>query len=139
MSAHAPPAPAARREFRAEHLIAIVAALLVVFAVGAGTSSLPQGQPVGTTCAWHGSRLVASGALINTGMSGAEFRIDAHIRIAGRAHPIHSIAFITSLAGFSAGRWSSSPYGYARKGLIGNAITACTARVRTIPPPSGED
>jgi len=43
------------------------------------------------------------------------------------------------LSAFSAHRWTALPYRYARKGLVGNAIVSCVARVRTIPPPSGED
>jgi hypothetical protein len=43
------------------------------------------------------------------------------------------------LSAFSAHRWTAFPYRYARKGLVGNAIVSCVARVRTIPPPSGED
>ena len=137
MSARAPTAPATRSGFRAEHLVAIVAAALVVLAIGAATTSLPQGTPVGTTCAWHGSRLVVSGGVINTGMSSGQFRINSRIVIAGRPRPVHGSAFV-DLSAFSAGRWSAT-YGYARKGLVGNDIGACTARVRTVPPPSGED
>jgi hypothetical protein len=137
VSTHVPAAPAAHERFRAEHLLAIAAALLIIFTIGAATSSLPQGTPVGTTCAWHGSRLVVSGGLINTGMSSAQFRVNTTIRIAERRHAIFRSA-IVDLDAVSADRWSST-YTYTRKGLVGNAITACTARVRTIPPPSGED
>jgi hypothetical protein len=125
-----------RREFRAEHLIAIVAALLVIFAIGAGTSSLPEGKLVGTTCAWHGSRLVVSGGLVNPGMSSAQFRVSTTIRIAGRPHAISRSAY-PDLAGFSAGRWSMT-YANARKGLVGNTV-GCTTHIRTYAPPSGED
>ena len=134
----APAVPAARRELRAEHLIAIVAVLLVIFAIGAHATSLPQGKPVGTTCAWHGPRLVMSGGVINTGMATAQFSVIASVQIAGRrAHPVRRGTTV-DLGAFSAGRWTAT-YTYARKGLLGTAITACTARVSTVPPPSGED
>jgi hypothetical protein len=141
VTVRAPTAPAERRRWRleAEHVaVATIVTLLVVgfaFAFGDG---LPQGKPVGTTCAWHGSRLVVSGGVINTGMSNAQFQIRAHVRIAGRARPVRLGAF-ADLSGFSAGRWRAPPYRYARASLVGNAITSCTARVRTIPPPTGED
>ena len=138
MSVHAPApdAPAVRREFRAEHLTAIVTMLLVIFAIGAGTNSLPDGKLVGTTCAWHGSRLVVSGGLINTGTSSAQFRVSATIRIAGRPRAIFRSAY-ADLAGFSAGRWGMT-YANARKGLVGNTV-GCTTHVRTYAPPSRED
>jgi hypothetical protein len=129
--------PATRHRFRAEHLTAIVVAALAIFAISAGTSSLPHATPVGTTCAWHGSTLVISGGVINTGMASGQFRTNVRIAIAGRPHPVYRSAF-TDLEAFSAGRFTAT-YRYARKGLAGHAITSCTARVRTIPPPSGED
>lgn len=137
MSIHAPAAPVTRHRFRAEHLTAIVVAALAIFAVSAATSSLPQGTPVGTTCAWHGSRLVVSGAVINTDMASGQFRVNSRIVIAGRPQPLHRSAFL-DLGAFSAGRWTAT-YRDTRKGLVGNQIAACTARVVTIPPPNGED
>ena len=137
MTTQAPTAPATHSRFRAEHLVAIVTAALAIFAVGAATSSLPQGTPVRTTCVWHGSRLVVSGGVFNTGMSSGQFQVDARIWIAGRPGAIRRTA-VVDLGGFSVGRWNAT-YHYARKGLVGNAIASCDARVRTIPPPSGED
>jgi len=102
------------------------------FTAAMGTA-LPQGRLVKTTCDWRGPGLVVSGAVINTGMSQAQFRIDTRTRVAGRAHAVHRVGAV------SAGRFTTPPYRYARKGLVGNAIVRCIARVRTIPPPSGED
>jgi hypothetical protein len=137
VSAHAPTVPATRHRFRAEHLTAIVVAALAIFAISAGTSSLPHGTPVGTTCAWHGSRLVVSGGVINTGMSSGQFRTNVRMAIAGRPRPVYRSAF-TDLGAFSAGRFTAT-YRSAHKGIVGNASAACTARVVTIPPPSGQD
>jgi len=141
VSAHASTAPATRhpRRLEAEHVAvaATVTLLLIAFAFVVG-DGLPQGKPVGTTCAWHGRSLAVSGGLINTGMSSAQFRIRARVWIAGRARPVRRDAF-ADLAGFSAGRWTAPAFDFARKGLAGNAIEGCVAHVRTVPPPSGDD
>ncbi|HET7171925.1 MAG TPA: hypothetical protein VFI18_09845 [Gaiellales bacterium] len=141
MSAHAPTAPTTRprRRLEAEHVVvaATVTLLMTGFALVFG-DGLPHGKPVGTTCAWQGRSLVVSGGLINTGMSSAQFQIDARVSIAGRARPVRLWAS-ADLSGFSAGRWHAAVYRYARKGLVGNAIEGCAAHVRTVPPPSGED
>jgi len=67
-----------------------------------------------------------------------QFRITTRISIAGRRILCWRRA-TKDLSAFSAHRWTALPYRYARKGLVGNAIVSCVARVRTIPPPSGED
>lgn len=139
MTTHAPAAPRRQPRLQAEHVVAAIAATLAIIGFSAAVGSdLPQGRLVKPTCAWRGPGLVVSGAVINTGMSDAQFRIDTRIRVAGRAHAVHRIAF-AELGAVSAGRWTTPPYRYARKGLVGNAIVSCVARVRTIPPPTGED
>ena len=139
MTAHAPTAGRTRARLEAEHVvIALTVTLLIVAFAFVFGDGLPQGKPVGTTCAWHGRSLVVSGGLINTGMSNAQFRIDARVRIAGRARPVRRTG-VADLAGFSAGRWTAPTFDYARKRLVGNAIEGCVAHVRTIPPPTGDD
>jgi hypothetical protein len=138
VTVHTPAAPTARPRLRAEHVVAAVVVALAVLGVSAVVpDSPPRGMPVATTCAWHGSRLATSGSVLNTGLSSGQFRITARVGIAGRAHALRRVAF-ADLSAFSAGRWSAS-YTYARKGLVGDAITSCVAHVRTIPPPTGED
>ena len=141
MTTHAAPAPAANApRFRAEHAVALITAIFALLGVaGVLPPSLPQGAPLGTTCTWHGSTLVVSGAVADLGMSDAQFQVTSRVRIAGRGRPIHRSTEIDVPAG-AARRWTSS-YPYARKGLVGQPIEGCVAHVRTIPPPSpnGDD
>jgi hypothetical protein len=141
MSTHAAPAPATTTpRFRAEHAVALIAATFALLGAAAVfPTSLPQGAPLGTSCAWRGSTLVVSGAVADLGMSDGQFRITSRVRIAGRARPIHHSTEIDVPAA-SARRWTSS-YRYARKGIVGRPIDGCVAHVRTIPPPTanGDD
>jgi hypothetical protein len=139
VTAHAPAAPRTQPRLRAEHVVAAVVLVLGIVGFSAVVpDGLPRGEAVATSCTWHGSRLVVSGALANTGMSDAQFRIDTRIRIDGRRHAVHRVAF-ADLSALSTDRWTAPPYRYTRKGLVGNAIVGCAAHVRMIPPPSGED
>ena len=141
MSAHAASAPTTPDpRFRAEHAVAVIAATFALFGAAAVfPTSLPQGAPLGTSCAWHGSTLVVSGAVADLGASDAQFQITSRVRIAGRAGAIQRATDVDVPAA-SSRRWTSS-YRYARKGLVGRPIAGCVAHVRTIPPPTanGDD
>ena len=117
-------------------IVVLVSLALLGFAAVVPTAG-PKAIPVRTTCTWRGSELVVSGALVNAGMSSAQFRITAHVWIEGRPRPIRR-SDIADLSAFSSGAWAAS-YRYARKGLVGNAVQRCMAHVRAVPPPSGED
>ena len=139
MTTHAPAVPRRQPRLQAEHVVAAIAATLAIIGFSAAVGSdLPQGRLVKTTCAWRGSQLVVTGGLLNPSPGDGQFRITTRISIAGRTHPLLRRA-TKDLSAFSAHRWTALPYGYARKGLVGNAIVSCVARVHTIPPPSGED
>jgi hypothetical protein len=138
VSARAAPSATAQPRFRAGHAVAILVACVALLGISAVLpADVPPGTALNTTCSWKGDRLVMSGAVMNLGMSDGQFRVNSRAHIAGRLRAIHHAAFV-DIPAFSARRWTST-YTYARKGLVGSAISGCVAHVRTIPPPTGED
>ena len=118
--------------------VAIVTACVAVLGTAAVfVTDVPPGAALHPTCVWKGDRLVMSAVVMNEGLSGGQFRISTHAHIAGRARTIRR-ATVVDIPAFSV-RPSTFTYAYAHKRLVGNAISDCTAHVRSIPPPTGDD